>query len=138
MERILSVAGGHSRRVVWLGAILVVIVGGGGGQAADQKLHLPLGLQEQAAFIPDDNPLTPEKIALGKQFYWDKRWSKSGTVACVSCHQPDHGWTDPQQFSTNFEGKPTPRRAPAIVNRLFSDNPVDGSSHLSRGSGEEG
>jgi cytochrome c peroxidase len=42
-------------------------------------------------------------------------------VACVSCHQPGHGWTDPQQFSTTFDGKLTPRRAPTLVNRLFSD-----------------
>jgi cytochrome c peroxidase len=44
--------------------------------AADFKLTLPLGLQEQAAFVPDDNPLTPEKIALGKQLFWDKRMTK--------------------------------------------------------------
>src|SRR5262244_726180 len=54
---------------------------------AQEKLKLPLGLQGEAAFIPDDNPLTPEKIALGKKFFWDKRWSASGTVACVSCHR---------------------------------------------------
>jgi cytochrome c peroxidase len=88
---------------------------------ADISLKLPLGLQAQAAFIPDDNPLTPEKVALGKQFFWDPRWSKSGTVACVSCHKPDRGWSDQRQFSLNFEGQPTPRHAPTIVNRLFSD-----------------
>jgi len=92
-----------------------------GAQGAEYKLRLPLGLQEQAAYIPEDNPLTAEKIALGKQFFWDKRWSNSGTVACVSCHQPDHGWSDPRQFSINFAGKPTPRHAPTIINRLFSD-----------------
>ena len=107
-------------RAALLAGILVVIAVGA-GQGAEPKLKLPLRLQEQAAFIPDDNPPTLEKIALGKQFFWDKRWSRSGTVACVSCHQPGHGWTDPQQFSTNFEGKPTPRRAPTLVNRLFSD-----------------
>src|SRR5215471_4422403 len=79
----------------------------------------PCRLQESAAYIPDDNPLTPEKIALGKQLFWDKRWSYNGTVACVSCHQPDHGWTDQQQFSTHANGKPTARRAPTIVNRVF-------------------
>src|SRR5439155_17641168 len=99
----------------------ILIIAAVAGEGTEQKLKLPLGLQEQAAFIPDDNPPTPEKVALGKQFFWDKRWSRSGAVACVSCHQPDHGWTDPQRFSTNFEGKPTPRRAPTIVNRLFSD-----------------
>lgn len=90
-------------------------------QAAEYKLRLPRGLQEQAAYIPDDNPLTLEKIALGKQFFWDKRWSFNGTVACVSCHPPDHGWSDPAPLSMHANGKPTLRHAPTIVNRLFSD-----------------
>ena len=105
--------------------VLALVVTGvvvAGTTEAQQKMKLPLGLQADAAFIPGDNPQTPEKIALGKKFFWDKRWSTSGTVACVSCHQPDHGWTDPQRFSTNFAGKPTPRRAPTLVNRLFSDS----------------
>ena len=45
---------------------------------ADFKLKLPLGLQEDAAQVPDDNPITAEKVALGKKFFWDKRWSASG------------------------------------------------------------
>ena len=102
-------------------ALVVAGVVVAGPTEAQEKMKLPLGLQADAAFIPNDNPQAPEKIALGKKFFWDKRWSVSGTVACVSCHQPDHGWTDSQQFSTNFAGKPTPRRAPTIVNRLFSD-----------------
>jgi cytochrome c peroxidase len=89
--------------------------------AADFKLPLPLGLQEQAAYVPDDNPLTPEKIALGKQFFWDKRWSRNGTLACVSCHDPKHGWADPRRVSLRFDGSPTPRHSPTLVNRLFSD-----------------
>jgi len=88
---------------------------------AQEKLKLPQGLQENAAFIPDENRQTPEKVALGKMFFWDKRHSASGTVACVSCHQPDHGWSDPRQFSINFAGKPMPRHTPTVVNRLFSD-----------------
>ena len=106
-------------RMAWL--VGIVVVAAGAAQGSQHTAKLPLGLQEQAVFIPESNPPTAAKIALGKQFFWDKRWSKSGTVACVSCHQPDHGWTDPQTFSTNFEGKPTPRRAPTLVNRLFSD-----------------
>lgn len=89
--------------------------------AADFKVRLPLGLQEQAAYVPDDNPLTAEKIALGKQFFWDKRWSRNGAIACVSCHDPGHGWADSRQFSLRFDGKPTPRHSPTLVNRLFSD-----------------
>src|SRR5262245_9407035 len=89
--------------------------------AADLAPRIPVGLQEQAAYVPEDNPLTPEKIALGKQLFWDKRWSRNGTVACVSCHEPSHGWADPRQFSARFDGKPTPRHSPTLLNRLFSD-----------------
>jgi cytochrome c peroxidase len=89
--------------------------------ASDFKLPLPQGLQEQAAYVPDDNPLTADKIALGKQLFWDKRWSRNGTLACVSCHDPAHGWADRRQFSQRFDGKLTPRHSPTLVNRLFSD-----------------
>lgn len=109
------------RNLLVIAVALVLNVVDAGVSEAQESIKLPLGLQVEAAFIPDDNPQTPEKIALGKKFFWDKRWSASGTVACVSCHQPDRGWTDPQQFSINFAGKPTPRRAPTIINRLFSD-----------------
>ncbi len=101
--------------------LFVVTVVAPGVVKTQEKLKLPSGLQAGAAFIPDDNPQTPEKIALGKMFFWDKRESASGTVACVSCHQPSHGWSDPRQFSINFAGKPMPRHTPTILNRLFSD-----------------
>ena len=40
---------------------------------------LPLGLRPVP--IPKDNPQTVEKIALGKQLYFDKRLSKDNTVS---------------------------------------------------------
>jgi cytochrome c peroxidase len=102
------------------GVLLGVAVLADSATAAGFKLTLPLGLQEHAANVPDDNPLTAEKIALGKQFFWDKRWSKNGTVACVSCHLPEHAWADPRPLSTRFDGGPTPRHSPTLINRLFS------------------
>lgn len=102
-------------------ATCVVTLLGAGRATAQLPPKLPLGLDAGSAYVPDDNPMTPEKIALGKKFFWDKRWSANGTVACVSCHRPEHGWSDPRQFSVNFAGKPTPRHSPTLVNRLFSD-----------------
>ena len=66
-------------------------------QGVVYKLLLPVGLAERFAYIPEDNPLTSDKINLGKQIFWDSRWSTSRTVACVSCHRPNHGWSDPRQ-----------------------------------------
>lgn len=90
------------------------------GKAQKILLSLPVGLQKQEVLIPDDNPLTAEKIALGKQLFFDVRWSKGQTVSCASCHNPQYGWSDPRPFSLDHTGMPTRRLAPTIINRVFS------------------
>jgi cytochrome c peroxidase len=106
------------RRRHWLGAaaILALLT----AAASAQPLRVPLGLDAKALLIPDDNPITPEKVELGKQIFFDVRWSRSKTVACVSCHLPEHGWADPRRFSIRADGKPTPRHSPTVLNRAFS------------------
>ena len=51
------------------------------------SMTLPLGLQADAAYIPDDNPLSDEKIELGKLLYFDARLSKDETLSCASVPQ---------------------------------------------------
>ena len=48
--------------------------------------------------IPADNPMTPGKVELGKQLFYDTRLSGDGSRSCYSCHLKEHGLTD---------GKPT-------------------------------
>lgn len=81
---------------------------------------LPLGLQAGAANIPDDNPMSDDKIALGKFLYFDKRMSSDNTIACASCHNPFHGFADPARTSTGVGFKPGGRNSPTVINRLFS------------------
>jgi cytochrome c peroxidase len=83
-------------------------------------MELPLGLQANAAYVPDKNPITPEKIALGKVLYFDPRLSKDGTIACASCHDPFHGFTDPERASKGVGNQPGGRNSPTVLNRLFS------------------
>jgi cytochrome c peroxidase len=108
----------HNRR--WLVVVLAVVVYHPYGYAQSVILPLPLGLQEQTLIIPEHNPLTAEKIALGKQIFFDSRWSKNQTVSCATCHSPQHGWSDPRPLSIDHDGKPTRRHAPTIINRAFS------------------
>lgn len=111
----------------WARGILVLVIltflttfVSGSGAEQPYKLKMPLGLQEQAAYIPADNPPTPAKIALGKMLYFDKRLSADGTVACASCHAPRFGFTDGQPVSTGIKGQKGGRSAPTVINRLFS------------------
>ena len=83
-------------------------------------LELPMGLQADAAYVPDDNPLSKEKIELGKLLYFDSRLSKDGNLSCAGCHAPFHGFADPAPTSRGVGFKRGARNSPTVINRLFS------------------
>lgn len=78
------------------------------------ELKPPLGLSKMR--IPSDNPLTQEKIELGKQLYFDTRLSRDNTVSCASCHDPEKGWSNGERFATGIGGQVGGRSAPTIIN----------------------
>jgi len=89
-------------------------------RSGNWSMTLPLGLQAASAYIPDDNPMSDERIALGKLLYFDPRLSKDNTVSCASCHNPFHGFADPHPRSAGIGGKLGGRNSPTVINRLFS------------------
>lgn len=78
---------------------------------------LPLGLKPLP--IPDDNPITPEKVELGKQLYFDTRLSCDNTVSCASCHDPKKGWSNGEAVATGVRGQKGGRSAPTIINAAY-------------------
>jgi cytochrome c peroxidase len=48
---------------------------------------IPLGLDLYMP-VPEDNPITAEKVELGRRLFHDRRLSRDGRVACASCHDP--------------------------------------------------
>ena len=85
--------------------------------AADEPFSVPKGLAPLR--IPDDNPMTAEKVALGKQLYFDKRLSTDNTISCASCHDPDKGWSNAEQFATGVGGKKGGRNSPTVLNSAY-------------------
>lgn len=79
----------------------------------------PLGLKGVVFHIPSDNPLTAEKVALGKQLFFDPRLSADGTVSCVTCHDPDRAFTDGRPISVGLKGRKTTRSSPTLINRAL-------------------
>ena len=84
------------------------------------KISFPLGLDGESAIIPSDNPLTEEKIKLGKKLYFEKKLSSDESISCASCHIPEKGFADPNQFSSGVGGKKGGRQSPTVINRVFS------------------
>ncbi|MGD8331896.1 MAG: cytochrome c peroxidase [Acidobacteriota bacterium] len=81
---------------------------------------MPVGLDDNYLVVPDDNPMTPEKVALGWQLYYDARLSADGTVSCASCHDPAAGFADPRRVSTGVGGLQGGRNSPTVINAAFN------------------
>jgi len=95
-------------------------LGASGIDSTAYQLQFPLGLSADSAYIPPENPLTLEKVKLGKRLYFEKRLSLDETISCASCHMPEKGFSDDESLSTGVGGKRGTRHAPTIINRLFS------------------
>jgi len=81
---------------------------------------LPFGLDQDAYTVPADNPMTAEKIELGRLLFFDKRLSRNNTIACATCHMPALAFTDGQPVSMGIHRQQGTRSAPASINRAFS------------------
>ena len=85
----------------------------------------PLGLPKVP--VPEDNPLSASKIALGRKLFFDRRLSLNGTISCAMCHIPEHGFTNRElATAVGSEGRSVRRNSPSLYNvayarRLFHD-----------------
>lgn len=70
---------------------------------------------------PDDNPLTKEKIELGKMLFFDPRLSGDGNMSCGTCHSPLFGWSDGQATARGHKSMVLGRASPVITNTAYND-----------------
>ncbi len=82
--------------------------------------EIPKGLDLDLK-VPADNPITKEKVALGKQLYFDTRLSANNTVSCATCHSPAAGFGDGNRTSTGINGQMGDRNAPTVINTTYND-----------------
>src|SRR4051794_14859657 len=78
----------------------------------------PLGLDLYRP-VPEDNPLTKDKVALGRKLFFDKRLSRDGKLACATCHDPKRAFADANPVAVGVDGRKGSRNAPALLNRVY-------------------
>src|SRR5207248_1759678 len=108
--------GSHMRAVQLVGVLVALVLAQSPGDPDPPKP--PLGLP--AVYWPEDNPYSPEKVELGRLLYFDKRLSADQTIACASCHAPEHAFTDASPVSTGIGSQKGGRSAPTVINRAYS------------------
>ncbi|MBM4376200.1 MAG: c-type cytochrome [Deltaproteobacteria bacterium] len=66
--------------------------------------------------LPADNPITQDKIALGKALFFDTRLGKDAKYSCEGCHYEDKGWADGNALSKKADGNTNKRHTPTLFN----------------------
>jgi cytochrome c peroxidase len=87
-------------------------------KAAPAGFVVPLGLPPVP--VPEDNPMSAEKVELGKMLYFDKRVSKDGTVSCATCHDPQKAWAEHTPTSEGIAHQKGGRKAPTVINATYA------------------
>ena len=67
-------------------------------------------------YIPENNPMTMEGVALGKKLFHDPILSGDGSQSCASCHLQSAAFSDTNRFSKGIDGSFGDRNASTIVN----------------------
>lgn len=70
--------------------------------------------------IPADNPMTPDKIELGRRLFFDTALSASGVMSCATCHDPDMAFADGRARAIGSDGRVLVRNTPSIINSGYS------------------
>jgi cytochrome c peroxidase len=103
---------------VALAALMAGIAQLGSIAAASADENPPLAALGQPS-APADNPMTPEKIELGKLLFFDTRLSGDASVACSTCHEPDQGWAFSNDISRGYPGTIHWRNSQSVINSAY-------------------
>ena len=73
-----------------------------------------------APAIPDDNPMSPAKVELGRWLFYDTRLSGNKTMSCATCHIQALAFTDGRARSVGSTGETHPRSSMSLVNVAYA------------------
>jgi cytochrome c peroxidase len=86
--------------------------------SGSQRLVIPLGLDLYMP-VPEENPLTADKVALGRRLFAEPRLSRDRSLSCASCHDPKRAFTDGQPVAVGVFGRKGSRNVPTLINRGY-------------------
>jgi len=98
--------------------VSVMTVGQFRALAQNSKALAPL--PDVSQYVPKDNPMTPDKVALGKMLYFDPRLAGDSSISCAKCHDSGKGFSNGTQLSDAYPGTKHWRHVPTVLNAAFA------------------
>lgn len=104
-------------RVAALAALLVAMAAPSAPASTPYVWNLPPGFP--APGVPADNPMTIEKVELGRRLFYDRRLSWNLTQSCGTCHLQPLAFTDGRAHALGSTGTRHPRGSLSIANVAY-------------------
>lgn len=70
--------------------------------------------------VPDDNPMSEDKVTLGRFLFYDKNLSANQKQSCAGCHQQDRAFAEMIPVSIGSTGQSHHRNSQALVNVAYN------------------
>jgi cytochrome c peroxidase len=70
--------------------------------------------------VPADNPMSTEKVELGRHLFYEKRLSITGKFSCASCHIQSQAFTDGKTVGVGATGEKHPRNSMSLANIAYN------------------
>jgi cytochrome c peroxidase len=102
--------------------ITLLAVGCGGAPAMTTPAYdwkLPAGFP--APVVPADNPMTAEKVELGRHLFYERKLSANYAYACSTCHSPRHAFSDANVVAIGATGHFLPRNVMPLPNAAYAN-----------------
>jgi cytochrome c peroxidase len=87
-------------------------------RAGDFEWRLPPGFPLPR--VPESNPMTADKVELGRHLFYDKRLSFNNTISCASCHVQALAFSDGRVVGVGASGEPHVRNSQSLTNVAYN------------------
>ncbi len=87
-------------------------------QVAQNPIVIPAGFPQPV--VPADNPITPAKVELGRDLFYETKLSGNNSKACASCHSVSESFSDAgNAVSIGVNKQSGIRNAPGLMNVAY-------------------
>ncbi|TGN19801.1 di-heme enzyme [Leptospira idonii] len=69
--------------------------------------------------VPAENPMSQEKVDLGRFLFFDSNLSQDRSLSCGGCHKQSLAFSDGRQFGIGITGEAHPRNAQGLANAAY-------------------
>lgn len=70
--------------------------------------------------VPENNPMTTEKVELGRHLFYEPRLSITGEYSCASCHQQSLAFTDGKKVAVGSTNESHSKNSMGLANIAYS------------------